>query len=276
MTEERKSSRWPLFRLVIPLPILPPTWRPWLRRKWPYIAGLTALSILLFFLIALEQTRAPELGLGADTPDVGPAGAPAGKAAPVTPTASTEEAPFPPEMAFAPAGSDKPGNAAAPGPKSSGRSSDAKPDATKTGSAGSTARTTAETMLRPVAGEVISAYGWVQSRTLSSETSPEYRLHPGVDLKAPEGTPVKAAFSGEVTFADSTDEIGLTVIISHGGGKETLYGNLSQITVKKGAKVARGETIARVGTSAWTESADPPHLHFELRIGDQPADPGIN
>lgn len=266
MTEERKSSRWPLSRLVIPLPILPPTWRPWLKRKWPYIAGLTALSILFIFLIALEQARAPELGLGVDVPGDGRVGAPGE-------IATTEEPPFPPEVAFAPASPGKPENTAAPRPEPGRPGLTPDPDAGKPGKGG---KVPAETMLRPVAGEVISAYGWVQSRTLSSETSAEYRLHPGVDLAAPEGTPVKAAFSGGVVFAGPTDEIGLAVILDHGGGKETLYGNLSQVAVKKGAKVAQGEVIGRVGTSALAESADPPHLHFELRAGDQPADPGIN
>lgn len=275
MTEERKSFRWPLSRLVIPLPILPPIWKPWLKRKWPYIAGLTALSILFIFLIALEQARAPELGLGADVPGDGRVGAPVGQSTPAAPAppATTEEPPFPPETAFAPASPGKPENTAAPRPEPGRPGLTPDPAAGKPGKGG---KAPAETMLRPVAGEVISAYGWVQSRTLSSETSAEYRLHPGVDLAAPEGTPVKAAFSGEVIFAGPTDEIGLAVILDHGGGKETLYGNLSQVAVKKGAKVARGEVIGKVGTSALAESADPPHVHFELRTGDQPADPGIN
>ncbi|MGA7936513.1 MAG: M23 family metallopeptidase, partial [Kovacikia sp.] len=103
----------------------------------------------------------------------------------------------------------------------------------------------------------------------------EQRFHSGVDLAAPMGTPVVAAFSGRVEVADWLDGYGLTIILSPKNGKqEVLYGHLAAIFVKPGDWVEQGTLIGQVGSTGMSTG---PHLHFELRqlsyIGWEPIDP---
>jgi murein DD-endopeptidase MepM/ murein hydrolase activator NlpD len=86
-------------------------------------------------------------------------------------------------------------------------------------------------------------------------------FHGGIDLAAPEGTPARAAESGEVIFIGNRAGYGRTVMIQHDYGYVTLYGHLSRILVKKGEKVQRGMDIGLVGK---TGRVTGPHLHFEI------------
>lgn len=111
-------------------------------------------------------------------------------------------------------------------------------------------------------------------------TSPfGYRMHPifrvrsfhsGVDLGAKNGTPIKAANGGLVIYAGWYSGYGKTVIVSHSGGKSTLYAHMSRIDAKAGDKVAQGQTIGYVGSSGYSTG---PHLHFEYRLGGKPQNP---
>lgn len=96
------------------------------------------------------------------------------------------------------------------------------------------------------------------------------RMHNGIDLAAPVGTPVYAAAPGRVTYADWAGTYGQLVIVDHGNGVETRYAHLSQILVKVGDSVQRGQRIALVGN---TGNSTGPHLHFEVRVDDDPQDP---
>jgi murein DD-endopeptidase MepM/ murein hydrolase activator NlpD len=103
----------------------------------------------------------------------------------------------------------------------------------------------------------------------------QQRFHSGVDLAAPLGTPVVAAFSGKVEVADWMDGYGLTIILTPKNGKqEVLYGHLSALFVKPGEWVEQGTLIGQVGSTGLSTG---PHLHFELRelsdIGWEPIDP---
>ncbi len=95
-------------------------------------------------------------------------------------------------------------------------------------------------------------------------------LHRGVDLAAPEGTPVLAALSGRVVFADYLTLTGNTVIIDHGWGLMTLYAHLSKISVRKGWFVRRGTVVGKVGSTGFSTG---PHLHFGVYLNDTPVDP---
>lgn len=88
------------------------------------------------------------------------------------------------------------------------------------------------------------------------------RFHAGLDLRAPEGTPVYAVAAGRVTRSDSGGGYGHHVVIDHGAGLESLYAHHARNLVGAGDPVRRGQVIALVGN---TGNATGDHLHFELR-----------
>lgn len=114
------------------------------------------------------------------------------------------------------------------------------------------------------------------------------RMHEGIDIAAPEGTPVYAVLPGRVTHATGNgapgfSRYGRTVVIEHPGGWWTLYAHLSRTDVQPGQLVRHGQQIGAVGTTAgsWnrtTRQPEPahfersaPHLHFEVRSRPLPA-----
>lgn len=94
--------------------------------------------------------------------------------------------------------------------------------------------------------------------------------HDGIDLAAPEATPVRAAQDGTVLYAGEQRGYGLIVIIQHEGGLITLYAQNKDLRVKTGQKVRRSQVVATVGQSGRTSG---PHLHFEVRVDGKPVDP---
>jgi septal ring factor EnvC (AmiA/AmiB activator) len=91
----------------------------------------------------------------------------------------------------------------------------------------------------------------------------------GVEIAAAEGVSAHAVHEGTVAYADTFAGFGKLVIIDHGRQAFTLYGNLLDINVARGAVVSRGDTVGSVGASA----TGTPGLYFELRIDGRPADP---
>ena len=96
------------------------------------------------------------------------------------------------------------------------------------------------------------------------------RLHSGLDIGAPMGANFVAANDGIVTKAEMTSGYGNMVMIDHGGGIATLYAHGSEILVKPGQVVKRGEAILKVGSTGMSTG---PHAHFEVRINGQTTDP---
>jgi murein DD-endopeptidase MepM/ murein hydrolase activator NlpD len=96
------------------------------------------------------------------------------------------------------------------------------------------------------------------------------RLHAGIDIAAPEGTPIRAADSGSVVLAGWTGGYGNYTCISHGGSLSTCYGHQSRLGTSVGASVSRGQVIGYVGNTGHSFGA---HLHFEVRVNGQPVDP---
>lgn len=94
--------------------------------------------------------------------------------------------------------------------------------------------------------------------------------HRGVDVGAPEGSPIRAAADGVVRRAGSRGGYGNAVEIDHGDGTSTLYAHARDLKVREGDRVARGQEIATVGA---TGRATGPHLHFEVRVDDRPVHP---
>ncbi len=97
-----------------------------------------------------------------------------------------------------------------------------------------------------------------------------YKLHTGVDIPAPSGTPILAAEDGVVITASYQGAYGNCVIIDHGGSYSTLYGHMSRLGCSVGQSVSRGETIGYVGTTGYSTGN---HLHFEVRVNGSPQNP---
>ena len=95
-------------------------------------------------------------------------------------------------------------------------------------------------------------------------------IHEGVDLGAPTGTPVMATGDGEVVWSGWRDRYGLMVEIDHGMGVHTRYAHLSKALVTSGERIKRGATLGMVGETGRTTG---PHLHYEVRMGDQATNP---
>jgi len=97
------------------------------------------------------------------------------------------------------------------------------------------------------------------------------RVHTGLDLAAPQGTPIYAAKGGVVTAAGwSRVGYGYYVKLDHGGGVESLYAHMSRIAVRRGQRVKQGALLGYVGRTGF---ATGPHLHFEVRIGGKTRNP---
>lgn len=97
-----------------------------------------------------------------------------------------------------------------------------------------------------------------------------YEFHSGQDIEAPPGAPVVAGASGTVSFVGWQNGYGQLVIVDHGGGLTTRYGHLSHIDVELGQVVSRAQLLGKVGS---TGRSTGPHLHYEVRINDQPVNP---
>ena len=96
------------------------------------------------------------------------------------------------------------------------------------------------------------------------------RRHTGLDIAAPQGSEIMAAADGLATFAGENGGYGNYLVIDHGGGVETRYAHCSEILVKEGDRVGRGEVVALVGS---TGNSTGPHLHFEITENGEFLDP---
>ncbi|MBN8972118.1 MAG: LysM peptidoglycan-binding domain-containing M23 family metallopeptidase [Rhizobiales bacterium] len=113
----------------------------------------------------------------------------------------------------------------------------------------------------PVRGRVVTAYG----------AKTNGKANDGINVAVPEGTPVKAAEDGVVAYAgNELKGYGNLVLVRHSNGYVTAYAHASQLLVKRGETIKRGQTIAKSGQSG---EAGSPQLHFEIRKGSTPVDP---
>jgi murein DD-endopeptidase MepM/ murein hydrolase activator NlpD len=114
-------------------------------------------------------------------------------------------------------------------------------------------------LIWPVHGPVVSPFGMRWGR-----------MHTGIDIAAPTGTPIVAAAAGSVIYAGWMSGYGNLSVVDHGGGLATAYAHQSSIAVGVGASVAQGQVIGYVGC---TGHCFGPHLHFEVRVNGTPVDP---
>jgi murein DD-endopeptidase MepM/ murein hydrolase activator NlpD len=117
----------------------------------------------------------------------------------------------------------------------------------------------------PIEGRVGSSFGERQD-----PFNGEGAFHAGIDIDAPNGTPVRATADGEVAAADMVAGYGREIILDHGHDVQTVYGHLSNIAVMAGQHVIRGQVIGFVGQSG---RATGPHLHYEVRVHKVPVNP---
>jgi murein DD-endopeptidase MepM/ murein hydrolase activator NlpD len=110
-----------------------------------------------------------------------------------------------------------------------------------------------------VNGRVSSEYGYRWGR-----------LHAGIDIAAPTGTPIHAAAPGTVIFAGQQRGYGNVVIIDHGGSFTTVYAHQSRMAVHKGTTLSRGGLVGYVGSTGHSTG---PHVHFETRYSGSPRNP---
>lgn len=96
------------------------------------------------------------------------------------------------------------------------------------------------------------------------------RMHEGIDMAAPVGTPIYATGDGTVIFAGRQNGYGNVIKIQHALGTETRYGHLSRINVRAGQKVSRGSRIGDMGN---TGRSTGPHLHYEVRVNGKAVNP---
>lgn len=121
------------------------------------------------------------------------------------------------------------------------------------------------TMVWPAEGEITSPFGWRVHPIFGTQ-----RLHTGIDIGADYGDSIRAADGGIVIHADWMGGYGNTVIIDHGNGISTLYAHNSQLLVSEGQTVAKGQAVARCGSTGYSTG---PHLHFEVRQNGSPVNP---
>lgn len=126
----------------------------------------------------------------------------------------------------------------------------------------------------PLKGEIIREYA--KDSLVYSNTLQEWVTHNGIDIKADKTSVVKAASKGKVSSIKNDPRYGLTVIITHDGGYQTVYSNLlTSEFVVKGEQVEAGQSIGTVGNSASFEVADEYHLHFELLKDNEYVNPEV-
>jgi murein DD-endopeptidase MepM/ murein hydrolase activator NlpD len=114
--------------------------------------------------------------------------------------------------------------------------------------------------------------GWLTSR-FGNRVSPFTGLrqfHSGIDIAGQHGTPVIAPARGRVSFVGDKGPLGKTVILEHGYGVRTHYGHNSDITVRVGQEVDRGQVIARLGN---TGRSTGPHLHYSVEVRGRAKNP---
>jgi murein DD-endopeptidase MepM/ murein hydrolase activator NlpD len=213
-------------------------------------AGPPRLATAPTSVATLPPTPRPEVPqptTGLDLPPAAPPDAPAVSAAPLAPPAALPEG--------------KPGSAATPPPISAAPPPREAPEIPDSSSAATPSASGTGAFLWPVRGHILASYGSKSDGTHND----------GINIAAPRGTAVQAVDAGVVAYTgNELRGYGNLVLVKHANGWISAYAHCDAILVKRGEKVARGQAIARVGS---TGNVNEPQLHFELRRGQHAVDP---
>ena len=127
---------------------------------------------------------------------------------------------------------------------------------------------------KPVEGEIVKEFA--QDNLIYSNTLEEWTTHTGIDIKAEKTTVVRSSDAGMVKSIKNDPRYGLTIVIEHQNGFQTVYSNLlTSEFVVEGENVEKGQSLGTVGNTAAFEIADEPHLHFEILKDSVAVDPSI-
>lgn len=221
--------------------------------------GETLMSLSRRYNVPLSQlakannlTTTSQLAIGSKV--VVPGGKPAPAIAVAQPAAEQK-----PAQVVAQAPQTKP---AMPEPQQRARLASATPEIPESAPAKATETTSALPAFRwPARGRVIAGYG---AKTNGKQND-------GINVAVPEGTPVKAAEDGVVAYSgNELKDYGNLVLVRHANGYVTAYAHASELMVKRGDTIKRGQIIAKSGQTGGVSS---PQLHFEIRKGSSPVDP---
>lgn len=128
--------------------------------------------------------------------------------------------------------------------------------------------------VKPVEGEISREFA--KDNLIYSETLQEWVTHTGIDIKADKTTVVKSAEEGTVKSIKNDPRYGITIVIEHQDGFQTVYANLlTSEFVVEGEKVEKNQSIGTVGNTAIFEIADESHLHFEILKDSVQVDPNL-
>ena len=119
--------------------------------------------------------------------------------------------------------------------------------------------------ISPVKGILTSGYGMRRDPMHGRRD-----FHPGVDIAAPKGRPVRATADGVIVRSERIGGLGKAVYVAHGFGLTTRYGHLSELKVEAGERVSRGDVIGLVGNTGRSTGY---HVHYEVRLDDDAVNP---
>ncbi len=117
----------------------------------------------------------------------------------------------------------------------------------------------------PIHGPIRSGFGDRAHPLMGSE-----RFHAGIDISGRLGAPIQACADGVVNYAGWSGSYGFVVILEHGYGYQTVYAHASQLLVKKGDSIKKGQLIAQIGTTGLSTG---PHVHYEVHHWSRPINP---
>ncbi len=120
--------------------------------------------------------------------------------------------------------------------------------------------------VQPVQGRISTQFGLLRYTNGSKKPSG----HSGIDIATATGTPIVAPADGCVVFADLLLNTGNTLVIEHGGGLKSYFYHMNSLAVKQGDMLKKGQSVGTVGTTGYSTG---PHLHYEVRIGNQSINP---